>query len=195
MAEIRSALEIAMEKADRLGKADAKEIETEKWIDEGRRTAASYLNALEEKDLKAMVSEFSSGELGSVLKGVTQTLMRNVVLPRDRDQLKTINKALSGMVAIKGSVASQAVSKIQEILDGYLQTREHYYEQIKAQMQGRMGGVQQAMAQQYGMAVAEGGLDPEALPEFQQEWSKLDSQLKEQFEQQLAPLKAYLEQL
>ncbi len=194
MAEIRSALEIALEKAERLGKANAEELEAERWVDEGRRTAARYLNSLEEQDLKAMVSQFSSENLANVLKGVTETLLRNIVLPRDRDQLSTIKKALSGMMAIKGSMAGQAVSKIEELMEGYLQTRDHYYEQIKAQMQGRMGGVQQALAQQYGMAVAE-GLDPEALPEFQQEWSKLDSQLKEQFEQQLVPLKAYLEQL
>jgi hypothetical protein len=34
MAEIRSAIEIAMEKANRLGRATKEELETEKWLDE-----------------------------------------------------------------------------------------------------------------------------------------------------------------
>ncbi len=37
MAEIRSAIEIAMEKADRLGLPTKEELETEKWLDCGHR--------------------------------------------------------------------------------------------------------------------------------------------------------------
>ncbi len=194
MAEIRSALEIALEKAERLGKASKEELEAGKWVDEGRRMGARYLNDPEEKDLKGLVSQAPPENLGAVLKGVGEVLLRNVVLPRDRDQLPVIKKALSGILEIKGSMAGQAVSRIEELVEAYLQTKDHYYQQLKAQMQSRLGGVQQALAQQYGMGIPE-GMDLEAMPEFQQEWANLSSQLRDQFEEQLAPLKKYLEQL
>ncbi len=194
MAEIRSALEIALEKADRLGKASKEEINADKWLDEGKRTAARYLDQEGEQDLRELVSQAPPEGLTQVLKGASEVLLRNVVLPRDRDQVQVIKKALSGLVAIKGSTARQVASRIEELVEGYLQTRDHYYQQIKAQMQSRIGGVQQALAQQYGMGLP-GELDLESMPEFQQEWANLTSQLREQFEEQLAPLKRYLEQL
>ena len=193
MAEIRSAIEIAMEKADRLGRATKEELETEKWQDHGRRIVVRYLQG-EIEDLKAGLSDISGNELPLVLKGATEILLRNIVLPRNKDQWPGIKKALSGFVKLKGSLANQIVPRVEQLLESYEQTRDQYYEQLKMQMQNQLGGIKQAISQQYGTAIAS-EIDVNSLPEFQKEWSRISSEITDQFEQQLILLKVQLKQL
>jgi hypothetical protein len=193
MAEIRSAIEIAMEKADRLGRATKEELETKKWLDHGHRIVARYMQG-EIEDLKAGLSDISGNELPLVLKGATEILLRHIVLPRDKDQWPDIKKALSGFVELKGSVANQIIPRIEQLLESYEQTRDQYYEQLKMQMQNHLGGIRQAISQQYGTAIAS-KIDVNSLPEFQKEWSRISSEITDQFEQQLIPLKEYLKEL
>ena len=193
MAEIKSAIEIAMEKADRLGHATKEELETEEWLDHGRRIVVRYLQG-EIKDLKAGLSDISGNELPLVLKGAAEILLRNIVLPRNKDQWSGIKKALSGFVELKGGMANQIIPRIEQLLKSYEQTRDQYYEQLKMQMQNQLGGIKQAISQQYGMAVA-AEIDVNSLPEFQKEWSRISTEITDQFEQQLISLKAQLKQL
>ncbi len=193
MAEIRSAIEIAMEKADRLGRATKEELETEKWLDHGHRIVARYMQS-EIEDLETGLSDISGDELPLVLKGATEILLRNIVLPRDKDQWPGIKKALSGFVELKGSVANQIIPRIEQLMESYEQTRDQYHEQLKMQMQNHLGGIKQAISQQYGTAMAS-EIDVDSLPEFQKEWSRISSEITDQFEQQLIPLKAHLKEL
>ncbi len=193
MAEIRSAMEIAMEKADRLGRATKEELETEKWLDHGHRIVARYMQG-EIEELKASLSDISGNEMPLVLKGATEILLRNIVLPRDKDQWPGIKKALSGFVELKGSPANQIIPRIEQLLESYEQTRNQYHEQLKMHMQNQLGGIKQAISQQYGTAIAS-EIDVNSLPEFQKEWSRISSEINDQFEQQLIPLKAHLKEL
>ncbi len=190
MGEIKSALEIAMERADRIGKASKKELEESKWTEEGRRIAAKYLK--NQAELKEELGKASPESLPVILKGVTEILLRNIVLPRQKEQWPDINRALDGIIEIKGSIANQVVDSIKQLLEAYEQTKDRYLEQLRLQMQGKLGGVQQAIAQQYGMGAAS-NIDVESLPEFQQEWSRISSEISEQFDQQLSQFKAYIE--
>jgi hypothetical protein len=193
MAEIRSAIEIAMEKADRLGRATKEELETKKWLDHGHRIVARYMQG-EIDDLKAGLSDISGNELPLVLKGAVEILLRYIVLPRDKNQWPDIKKALSGFVELKGSVANQIIPRIEQLLQRYEQTRDQYYEQLKMQMQNHISGIKQAISQQYGTAIAS-EIDVNSLPEFQKEWSRISSEITDQLEQQLIPLKEYLKEL
>ena len=193
MAEIKSAIEIAMEKADRLGRATKEELETEKWLDHGRRILARYLQG-EIEDLKASLSNIPGNELPLVLKGAIEILLRNIILPRDKDQWPNIKKALNGFVELKGSMANQIIPRIEQLLESYEQTRNQYYEELKMHMQSQFGGIKQAISQQYGTAIAS-EIDVKSLPEFQKEWSRISSEIIDQFDQQLIPLKAYLKEL
>ncbi len=192
MAEIRSSLEIAMEKADRLGRVSKEELETKKWLDLGRRIAARYLQD-KKKEFKGDLGGISGSTLPLVLKGATETLLRNIVLPKDEEQWSVIERALNGFMELKGSVANDIVFRIEQLLKKYKQTRDQYHTQLQSQMQSQLGGIQQAISEQYGMKIKLGDLD--SLPEFKKEWARLSLEIKEQFEQQLIPLKAYLERL
>ncbi len=191
MGEIRSALEIALEKAEKLGKASKEEIKKQEAIAKGRRIAAIFLDDPDKKSLKELMADVDSSVLNSVIEGAMDTLLRNVVLPKEDSQMERAQKALSGIMDLKGSVAAQVVNAISQLLSQFKTTYTQYKEQLKAQMQAQLGNLKQAVAEQYGMAVAQ-ALDVEALPEFQQEWSKLSGQIVEQFNKELERLKNYL---
>ncbi|MFO8239565.1 MAG: hypothetical protein R6T90_01035 [Dissulfuribacterales bacterium] len=193
MGEIRSSIEIAMEKADRLGRITKEDLETEKWLDCGHRIVATYMQG-EIEGLAAGLSDISKKEMPLVLKGVTEILLRNIVLPRDKDQWSGIKKALSGFVELKGSLVNQIIPRIEQLLKNYEQTRDQYREQLKMQMEDQLGGIRQAISQQYGTAIGS-QIDVNSLPEFQKEWSRISIEITDQFEQQLIPLKEYLKQL
>ncbi len=192
MAEIKSSLEIAMEKADRLGRVSKEELETEKWVDFGRRIAASYVQD-KKRDFKTDLGDISETDLPLVLRGATEILLRNIVLPKDKEQWSVIKRALDGFIELKGSVAKEITFRVEELLRNYEETRDQYHRQLQSQMQSQLSGIQQAISQQYGMKVNLDDLD--ALPEFKKEWSRLSMEIKEQFEQQLTPLKGYMERL
>lgn len=193
MGEIRSSIEIAMEKADRLGRITKEDLETEKWLDCGHRIVATYMQG-EIEGLTAGLSDISKKEMPLVLKGATEILLRNIVLPRDKDQWPGIKKALSGFVELKGSLVNQIIPRIEQLLKNYEQTRDQYREQLKMQMEDQLGGIRQTISQQYGTAIAS-QIDVNSLPEFQKEWSRISIEITDQFEQQLIPLKEYLKEL
>ena len=194
MAEIRSALEIALEKADKLGKASKEELQADEARSKGRRIVAVFLDDPKKTSLKESLSEVEPSELNYVIEGAMDTLIRNVFLPMDDVQMQRIQKALAGIMDIKGSMAAQVINGINELVRQFQQTYAQYKEQLKTQMQSRLGSIQQAMAQQYGMGAAQ-GLDAEAIPEFQKEWSKLSEEIKQQFGRELDKMKQYLLQI
>ena len=194
MGEIRSALEIALEKAEKLGKASKEELKKEEAISKGRRIAASFLDDPDKKSLKELMTDVDPSMLNSVIEGAMDTLLRNIVLPKEESQMERAQKALSGVMDLKGSVAAQVVNAISQLLGQFKTTYSQYREQLKAQMQAQLGNFKQAVAEQYGMAAAQ-ALDVEALPEFQQEWSKLSGQILDQFNKELERLKTYIQNL
>lgn len=190
MAEIKSSLEIALEKAAKMGRATQEEMDMERWLAQGRKLGARYMNA-EITELAESLNGIAPQALPSVLAGISDIFLRNIHLPRDKSQQDDIKRACSGLLQIKGSIIQQYVTYIDQLITQYEQVKNQYLQQLKAQMQMKLGSMKQAMAQQYGMAAAS-SLNVEMLPEFQKEWSEISRELDNQFGGQLEALKAYL---
>ncbi len=184
MAEIKSAFEIAMERAEKIGSLTKEELAAQKWEEKGKRVAAAFLNG-KIKNLQEGLKDIPGEHIQTVLSGANDILLRNIVLPRDPHQWDTIKRAMAGLVEIKGSLASQVMPQIEQLLKNYESTMEHYRQQFKQQVSQTMGG--QDMAS---MQMDSEGLN--ALASMQEEWNKLSGEISQQFEQQLQPLKAYL---
>ena len=184
MAEIKSALEIAMKRAEEIGSLSREELEAQKWEEKGKKTAADYLNG-RLKSLQEGLKDVPPEHLQKILAGVSDILLRNIVLPRDPHQWENINMAIKGLTEIKGSIASQVMPQIKQLLKNYEDTMAQYRQQFKQQVSQSMGG--QNMAS---MAMDSESLN--ALASMQEEWNKLSAEISQQFEQQLEPLKAYL---
>ncbi len=187
MGEIKSALEIALERAEKLGKASREEMDAEKWNEHGKRIAASFLQG-KELDILNALSSVPSEFVRNALEGATDVLLRNIVLPQDEMQWDGIKKAMEGLVAIKGSVASQILPQVEQLLRNYQQTLTQYQEQFQQQLQARMGAMKS-------MGQGVGGMDQAELSNLMQaqdEWNKLSAEIRQQFEQQLDSMKQFL---
>lgn len=190
MAEIKSSLEIALEKAAKLGRATQEEMDREKWLTQGRKLAVQYMNG-EITELAPYLKDMTPQGLSTVLEGITDVFLRNIRLPRHSDQKDAIKKACNGLLQIKGNVIQQTISYINQLISQYEHVKNQYLQQLKAQMEMKLATMKQAVAQQYGMTAAS-ALNVEMLPEFQKEWSNISNELDKQFEAQLDTLKTYL---
>ncbi|RUM90606.1 MAG: hypothetical protein DSZ23_01910 [Thermodesulfatator sp.] len=184
MAEIKSAFEIAMERAEKIGSLSREEIEQQKWEEKGKKTAAAYLSGKIDS-LQDGLKDVPAQYIQTALSGVSDVLLRNIVLPRDPHQWDGIRRAMQGLTEIKGSIASQVMPQIEQLLKNYESTMSHYKEQFKQQVSQAMGG-----RDMNAMAMDSEGLN--ALASMQDEWNKMSAEISQQFEQQLEPMKAYL---
>ncbi len=187
MGEIKSTLEIALEKAARLGKASKEELRQEELVREGRRLAAKFLN---EKDfpLAEALAKIPSEDRPLVIRGAVDTLVRNIVFPRDQYALNDIRRVLDGLELIFAAFpqVKQLTAEIYKLLSLYLEQQKQIYEQFKHQFKGQMAEVEEALKQQYGEQIK---VDIEMQPQFQEEWRKIKGQLEEQYRRQLDYLK------
>ncbi len=194
--EIKSALEIALEKAAKVGEATQEERLRWKYMPEGEQLATKCLK--DDCNLVAEISQFPENVRKYVAEGAAGVFIRNITLPKN-DHLKRINrKAMDGLKAVKKDKAKveNTFSRIRYVFNHYAeqgeQQRKQTYESLKADFEAR---IQQAMRQQQ-MGPAFGGkIDVERQPQFQQEWRKVLSQLDAQYQKLLDEYKHELTQI
>ncbi|MFQ6122095.1 MAG: hypothetical protein ACE5LA_03440 [Dehalococcoidales bacterium] len=179
--EVRSALEIAMEKAEKLGTVTDEERLKWKYTPEGEKLAARYLK--QNLNLVAELSQYEENAKRYVIKGAKDILIRNINLPKS-DSVKRINKrAMEGLKTLKSDKVGveNVYSKIRRLFEHYIeqgeQQRKQAYESLKAEFEAK---IQQAVRQQLGSFVGI-KIDVERQPQFQEEWYKLRSQLDSQY--------------
>ncbi len=185
MGEIKSALEIALEKADRLGKLSKEELEAQKWEEEGKKRAAAFLKGKFDSFQEGL-SDIPPEFIQTVLKGATEVLLRNVTLPREKEHWDTIQQAFKGLREIKGSIAEQIIPQMEYLLKNYEQTLQNYKQQFQQQLKASLGSKGQ------GGMMAMTPEEMNALASMQDEWNKISAEISSQFEKQLEPLKTYL---
>jgi len=181
MGDIKSAIEIAMEKAEGLGKATDEERLKWEYVPEGERLAARYLK--QDCNLVAELSQYEERIKKYAIQGVADILIRNINLPKNNLVKRTNKKAMDGLKIVKGDKASveNVYSKIRHIFEHYVgqgeQQKKQAYESLKAEFEAR---IKQAIQQQLGSFVGI-RIDVERQPQFQEEWRKLLIQLDSQY--------------
>lgn len=181
MGEIKSALEIAMEKVEKLGRVTDEERLEWKYAPEGEKLAARYFK--EDCDLVAELSKYEEKARKYVIEGAGKILGRSIDLPRTDSTRKNNKKAMDGLKAIKSDKASveNVYSKIRRVFNHYVvqgeQQRKQAYEALKAEFQAKM---QQAIQQQLGQ-FAGVKINVEKQPQFQEEWRRLQARLDAQY--------------
>ena len=188
MGEIKSTLEIALEKAEKIGRASKEELRREELIKQGRRLAARFLREKQFEFSKAL-AEIPLEDRPWVLKGAVDTLLCNIVFPRDEEDLKDIRRVLEGLVIVFATFPEvrNLAQEIEKLLLLYFQHYKQIYEQFRQQFQAQAAQMEEALSQQLGAQVK---VSPEMTPQFQEEWRKVKAQLQEQFKPQLEYLKS-----
>jgi hypothetical protein len=180
MAEIKSTLEKVLERAASMGHATQEEISAEESVKDGMRMGADYLRG-NEVDFSGALEPTTRSVL--VKRGAVQAFLRNIALPRDDDQ-QGAERAMQGLLDLgKGSGDLLSIFKdMKGILDHYQQHKKEIRQQVEDAFRQQM---EQALAQQTGQTGLGMKVDPVLHPKFQEEWSRVKSDLDSQYNQAL----------
>ncbi|MBU0682266.1 MAG: hypothetical protein KKD73_12690 [Proteobacteria bacterium] len=191
MAEIRSTLEMVLERAARLEAEAGDSLSKEEKNHEGMRLAAQYMRG-EEVDLATILAK-PDQERKLLVQGALSVLSRNVTLPREKDAKDDSTLAMQGMLQLSQAPQLKAVvEEMKKILSHYLQHKEQLHKQLEEQFAQQIGQLEESMGQKTGVHVK---LEPSQHPQFAGEWQKISVQLNDKYGTALTQHKAYIQQL
>jgi hypothetical protein len=186
LAEIKSALELALEKAEQYGRASDEEMANNQYREQGCQLAVQFLKG--EGDLAADLEKLPAPAQAAARQAVKEVLLRNLSLPRGNDINPHLDLALEGLllVAQNPKVMAQLQAELEQLLQQFLQVRNNAMQQLKARFASGVGQLQKSMESQYQMKM---NLEAENLPQFQEEWRRFQGQILDQVEPVLEQLK------
>ena len=186
MAEIKSALELALEKAEHYGRASKEEMELARYQDQGRRLAVQFLKG--EGDLEADLKSLPPQTQPGARLAIKEVFLRNLGLPRENAVDPRQDRAMEGLLLAADNRQAMAnlQTELEQVLQQYLHFRSNALQQLKSRFAAGMGQMQKAMEAQNRQPM---NLDMERLPQFQEEWLRFKGQLQQQFEPVMANLK------
>ncbi|MBN2076171.1 MAG: hypothetical protein JW762_11535 [Dehalococcoidales bacterium] len=185
MGEIKSALEIAMEKVNQMDEATEEEKLQWKYVPEGEKLAGRYLK--EKVNLLAELNKYEEDIRKYIINGAAGILARNISLPINDHVKQNNKKAMDGLKTIKSDkvAVENLFSKIRYIFNHYEeqgeQQKKQAYESLKADLGEK---IQQALQQQMSPMMGT-KIDVEKQPQFQQEWRKIQQQIDDQYNSHL----------
>lgn len=179
MAEIRSTMDMVMERAARLAAEAEESSGDEALANEGMRMAAAFLSGEGENLLEQLKSKAPEEQM-IIRGGMARTMLRNILLPRDQEISEQTLLSLNGLQELSGNSTDIATicSELKQILEQYGQHRE----QVKQQFDESILNQLKMQLQQQGLAVDdEMALNPTMHPQYQEEWSKASAELNNQY--------------
>ncbi|MBU0480198.1 MAG: hypothetical protein KKG47_03735 [Proteobacteria bacterium] len=180
MAEIKSTMDMVLERAARMaGEHEGEGVSGDDILKEGMRAGAAFMRG-EESSLGGLVAARPEKERVDFLKGAAKSLLRNIILPRDEEQLKNAELAMNGLVQLsQGNRDLLAVfGDLKKILDQYMQHRVQAKEQLEAAFAQQMAQMEGALAKQTGRSMK---LKPNQHPKFNEEWQRVLNELNSQY--------------
>jgi hypothetical protein len=180
VAEIKSALELALEKAEQYGRASKEDLRQDKFKEQGRQWAVQFLKE-EEVDLEKEVAALPpEGQPGARL-AMKEVFLRNITLPKDETLDPRLTRALEGVMVAATNKKGMARlrQEVDQLFQQFLMARNSAFQQMKNSFAQTLGNYTRALEAQLKSKVR---LEVENLPEFQQEWRKFEGNLTTQFE-------------
>jgi len=181
MGDMKSALELAMEKVEELGEATGEERLKWKYVPEGEKLAVRYLK--QGCNLAVEMSQYEENVRRYIIEGASDILIRNINLPKDDSVRKNNRQAMDGLKNLKSDKVSveNVFSKMRYIFNHYIeqgeQQRRQAYERLKTEVESK---VQQKLQQKLASFMS-AAVDVERQPQFQEEWRKIQIQLDSQY--------------
>jgi hypothetical protein len=181
MGEMKSAWQIAMERADKLGKVSQDELNTIKYVPEGNRIASQFL--LDDKmDLSAEIAKVQPPESAQfVKKGVEEILLRNIGLPRNDEEQRRTNRSMAGLRSIKENKKQlEAIfGLINNLVSQYKLALQQTYNEFKKNAEVSVQQAARNMRPQRGDQMTP---EQRIQLQLQEEWRQIHSELDAQYE-------------
>jgi hypothetical protein len=168
---------MVLERAARMAAAAAPEVNDEDQVKTGMRLAADFLNG-KETDLGILLAAQPAPAQVAVRQGMAQTLLRNIVLPRD-EQLQVSGKlALQGILALGGKSGEiKAIcQELGQILDQYGQHKEQMTQQLEDAIRAQLEQQQRGPRRE-----GQPPVNPAMHPHYREELAKMLTSLNNQY--------------
>jgi len=191
MAEIKSTMEMVMERAARMAEKAPDVTEKEDVVKLGMKLAAEYLTQ-GGSDLAAALGSHPAEDQREISKGMAQTLLRNIVLPRDEDLQSTGQAALQGILTLSqnnGEIQS-ICQELAQILAQYGQHKEQSTQQLNDALKAQIQQQQMSMGQE-----SQGDINPAMHPQYNEELTKMLTSLNNQYNDAMNERKEMIQQL
>ncbi len=185
--EIKSTLELALEKAEKIGKASKEELEEFKIKEEARKFAAKFLRdeKLPLKEELVLFLQDKSERLKKVaLREILEIFLKNITLPRYDYQVEEGKKVIRRLKELFWQIPQidEVCFQMEKILEEYYSQLKRVYEELKNRFAENVAGLEKALSQKLGEEVK---INVEEHPEFQKEWMKIKEELDKHFEEPL----------
>ena len=181
MGEMKSAWQIAMEKADKLGKVSPDELNSIKYVPEGNRLASQFL--IDEKmDLSGDIAKVQPHEaVKFVKKGAEEILLRNIGLPRNDEETRRTNRSMAGLRSIKENKKQleSIFGLINNLVNQYKLALQQTYSEFKKNAEVTVQQATRNMRPQRGDQMSP---DQRIQLQLQEEWRQIHSELDAQYE-------------
>ena len=191
MAEIKSTMEMVLERAARMAAGASDQESSEDLERLGMRMAADFLNETGKSLIDDLLQQPADRQV-AVRAGMAKTLLRNIVLPRDKDLVESGTKALQGLLEL-GQSAGELTSicaEMQQLLGHYSQHKE----QLKQQLESAIRAQLEQKGAQRGKAAGQVSMNPAMHPQYQEEWSRMLTDLNTQYNQALDQRKKMIQE-
>jgi len=179
MGEIRSALDIALEKTadihgDKSG-ADNREIKNQ-----GKKAAGDFFAAQDPTALAGAAGALAGGQKQLFTEGALSVLLAALRLPQSEADLPKLELAGSGICALlPGSGMEELFAQVKQLFSQYLAEYERLSKMLEQQFMPRLRAKQQELAKRYGQNVP---LDPLQDPEYASALSKNRRMIEQKYE-------------
>ncbi|MDA3833782.1 MAG: hypothetical protein PF495_10315 [Spirochaetales bacterium] len=187
MAPIKSAFEIAMERAEGIETNPEEELKTE-LIQSGKRLAGSYLFDIDTtfESVQNRYKALNNNDLPLIRLGLRETIIANITLPQTELYVEDLGKLkkLTSLLSDNSEQADDLFVQIDNLYQQYLQTRDQLEQRVLEQYRPQLEQKQRMLSQQSGRPVT---LRPEQDKDFvemlQQTYKRLDDQFQEALDQ------------
>jgi len=177
MAEIKSTMEMVLERAAKMAAAASSEVDNEDLLKTGMRLAADFLSG-KETDIAQLLADQPAKDQVAISKGMAQTLLRNIVLPRD-EQLQASGKlALQGVMALSGKSGEikSICQELEQILGQYNQHKEQMTQQLDDAIRAQLEQQQMDKGQK-----GQSQVNPAMHPQYREELTRMLTGLNNQY--------------
>ncbi len=192
MSQIRSALEIALEKtADIHGDPSAGK--TRELKNAGKKAAGEFVETGDISVLKKTVESYSPDDRGEVIGGAASLLLTQISLPDTEKSLEKTDRIIAALDAlVPGKGITQFGAQIQEVFRQYLSGMEHIEKSLVQQFMPKLRAKEKELSQRYGQEIH---IQPSQDPEFATLLSRNMAALKEQYGQAVDEARAHISSL
>jgi len=177
MGEIKTALEIALERTDKI-KSDKTGIDQFEVKKRGKKLANSFLEG--DIDLASEIKKTPAQDRESLKQGIFDVLVAQIALPSAKEDEKKIEKLGKGLSAvIKSGEFVEMYRQLTMLFAQYLQEASQFEQMVKQQYGPKLRQKEEELSRRFGREVH---IDPFQDPEFVAFYNQQMTALKNNYE-------------